>query len=160
MTSSARPRRSKRATAPPRSSPISRPDLKFFHEGQLEGRRTRLPVQLCRAPEERADGEIMHFYEGLLRLLRSPALRDGAWRLREPGPEAIVAFEWASREERLIVVVNYGEGPIRHAVRDLSGWVRLLDPDGWRAEQRAASTAVELELPGWGARVIETAAAS
>ena len=55
------------------------------------------------------------------------------------------------------MIVNYGEEPIRHALRDLPGRVRLLDPDGWRAEQRAASTAVELDLPDWGARVIETA---
>jgi hypothetical protein len=136
------------------------PGLKFFHEGQLDGRRARLPVQLCRAPEESSDAGLAGFYEGLLRLLSSPVLRGGAWRLRERGPEAIVAFEWASRKERLIVVVNYGDGPTRHAVRDLSGWVRLLDPDGWRADQRTASTTVELDLPGWGARVIEAATAS
>jgi hypothetical protein len=28
------------------------PGLKFFQDGQLEGRRIRLPIQLCRAPEE------------------------------------------------------------------------------------------------------------
>ena len=133
------------------------PGLKFFHEGQLEGRRVRLPVQLCRAPEEQADAAIASFYEGLLGRLRSPALREGIWRLLPIERDPIVAFDWTSGEERLLVIVNYGEEPTCHAVRDLSGSVRLLDPDGWRAEQRSASTAVELDLPGWGARVIETA---
>ena len=87
--------------------------------------------------------------------LRSPALREGTWRLLPIERDPIVAFDWTSGEERLLVVVNYGEEPTSHAVRDLSGSVRLLDPDGWRAEQRAGP-AFDLDLPGWGARVIET----
>jgi hypothetical protein len=135
------------------------PGLKFFHDGQLEGRRVRLPVQLCRAPEEPADAAIASFYDGLLRLLRSLAPREGTWRLRETGEDAIVAFEWMGREDRLIAIVNLSEGPARHAVPDLSRPVRLIDPDGWRAEEREAST-IDLELPGWGARLIEISPAS
>jgi hypothetical protein len=131
------------------------PGLKFFHEGQLEGRRVRLPVQLCRAPDEAVDDGIARFYRGLLEMLKSTAIRSGAWRLRDSGQNAIIAHEWAAAGRRTIAVVNYGAAPARAALQDLPrSPMRLLDPDGWRAEDRVASE-LELDLPGWGARVIE-----
>jgi glycosidase len=133
------------------------PGLKFLHEGQLEGRRVRLPVQLCRAPDEPEDAAIAWFYEGLLRLLKSPALREGSWRLRQTGQDAIVAFDWSAPEVRLIAVVNFGAAPARYALpaHELSGnKVRLLDPDGWRIEERRADE-LALDLSGWGARLVE-----
>ena len=39
------------------------PGLRLFHDGQLEGRRIHLPIQLVREPEETYDAEILHFYE-------------------------------------------------------------------------------------------------
>jgi hypothetical protein len=137
------------------------PGLKFFHEGQLDGRRTRLPVQLCRAPAEPIDAGIARFYAGLLELLKAPVLRNGSWRLRETGQEALIAFDWMGSEERLTVLVNYGGAPARYSLpADALGGpsVRVLDPDGWRAEERASGELI-LELPGWGARVIEAAPA-
>ena len=133
------------------------PGLKFFHEGQLEGRRERVPVQLCRAPHEPEDAAIARFYDGLLRLLKSPALCEGSWRLRETEQDAIIAFDWSAPEPRLIAVVNFGAAPTRYALpaHELSGHkVRLLDPDGWRIGERGADGLV-LELPAWGARVVE-----
>src|SRR5262249_19018282 len=56
------------------------PGLRFFHEGQFEGARIRIPVHLCRGPLEPADPDIAGFYEQLLRVIQeTSAFRGGAW---------------------------------------------------------------------------------
>ncbi len=45
------------------------PGLRFFHQGQLEGCQLRLPVQLCRAPQETPNSQLQSFYQRLLAAL-------------------------------------------------------------------------------------------
>ena len=91
-TSRARPRRSPRtSTGPPPSSPSSSPGLRFFHQGQREGKRVRIPVHLGRGPAEPPDAAIAEFYEDLLACLKDAAFRDG--QLAAPGVPAGVGRE-------------------------------------------------------------------
>jgi hypothetical protein len=93
------------------------PGLRFFHEGQLDGARVRVPVQLCRGPVEPINSEIAGFYQKLLLILKGTnAFREGQWsqlELQPAGPgnrtaECFVAFAWAGEEGgRYLVVVNY-----------------------------------------------------
>ena len=53
------------------------PGLRFFHQGQFEGRRMRISPHLVRAPLEPVDEALQRFYHGLLAVLRQPAFRDG-----------------------------------------------------------------------------------
>jgi|APTNR8051073442_1049403.scaffolds.fasta_scaffold10406_3 hypothetical protein len=57
------------------------PGLRFFHQGQLEGRRVHIPMHLCRAPLEPFDPTLRTFYSRLLRVLREPLARSGTWRM-------------------------------------------------------------------------------
>jgi hypothetical protein len=59
------------------------PGAKLLHDGQLDGRRTRVPVFLARRPAEAADPNARVFYTRLLAALHLPALRQGEWRLAE-----------------------------------------------------------------------------
>jgi hypothetical protein len=76
------------------------PGLKLLHEGQIEGRRVKLPVQLRRRPEERVDTGTRAFYDRLLALLREPAFGTGTFVPVVPGAagpgdatcESLVAF--------------------------------------------------------------------
>lgn len=87
------------------------PGLRLFHEGQLEGRRVRIPVQLGRRPRESPDVETVRFYETLLGLLSDPIFQEGAWSLRDVQPagpgdasnELLVALAW---DPRYLIVVN------------------------------------------------------
>ncbi len=45
------------------------PGLRFFHQGQFEGARVRLPTHLCRGPVEPRNPDITAFYARLLRVL-------------------------------------------------------------------------------------------
>jgi glycosidase len=92
------------------------PGLRFFHQGQFEGRTKRISPHLCRGPDEPIDEGLAAFYDRLLAVLRRPAVRDGRWQLLDCAPAwdgngtsgCFVAFAWqGAGEDRLLTVVNY-----------------------------------------------------
>jgi len=92
------------------------PGLRFFHQGQFEGRKKRISPHLVRAPEEPFDENVQKFYDRLLAVLRDPVVRKGDWRLLECASawegnwtwDCFVAFAWESAKGgRFIVAVNY-----------------------------------------------------
>jgi glycosidase len=93
------------------------PGLRFFHEGQLEGRRVKVSMHLGRRPEEPVDPNLQEFYRKLLAWLERPEVRDGRWQLLEvrsawevnPTWDRFLAFAWENEAgQRLLVTVNYG----------------------------------------------------
>jgi hypothetical protein len=96
------------------------PGLRFFHQGQFEGRQQRVSPHLIRAPEESPDPEIQDFYEHLLAILRKPIVRSGQWLSLVCRPawegngswDSFVAHAWTGPgNERLLIVVNYASHP-------------------------------------------------
>src|SRR5262249_8913148 len=62
------------------------PGLRFFHDGQFDGRMKRISPHLVRAPLEPVDDALRQFYDRLLAVLHETTFRDGAWRLVECVP--------------------------------------------------------------------------
>jgi len=92
------------------------PGLRFFHQGQFEGRHKRISPHLVRAPIEAVDETMMQFYESLLTILNLSVVRDGEWRLLNCKPawegnwtwDCYVAFAWQGADgARMVVAVNY-----------------------------------------------------
>lgn len=89
--------------------------LRFFHQGQLEGKKKRISPHLGRGPKEPLNERLQRFYKQLLALLRRPVLRTGSWQLLEPTPawesntthDDYICFAWEGGGERVLVVVNY-----------------------------------------------------
>jgi glycosidase len=136
------------------------PGLRFFYDGQFEGARLRVPVQLCRGPVEPADSEIAAFYARLLRAIKDTgALRHGDWSLIEPEPAwpgnwtngDFLACGWAGSDgARCVVVVNCSGHPgqcrLRLPFPELRGRrVRLVDLLGAEVYDRDGG---ELAGPG------------
>jgi alpha amylase-like protein len=90
------------------------PGLRFFFDGQLEGRRIRAPVQLGRWPDEPVDDAIRQMYTRTLQFARAPLLHDGEWRLLHltgAGDHSfndIVAYRWRLGEALAVVALNFG----------------------------------------------------
>jgi hypothetical protein len=125
------------------------PGLRFFHQGQLEGHKSRISPHLVRGPAEPVDAELRAFYERLLGVLRLSAVRDGRWQLLECVPawegnassEGVVAFAWEGPAgERLVVAVNQSPQQAQCYVRlpfaDLGG-------HSWRLQDRIGSADYE-----------------
>ena len=153
------------------------PGLRFFHQGQFEGRRMRISPHLIRGPEEEVDAALSEFYLRLLAVLKRPALRDGEWKLLPCGPawqhnltwQQYVAYSWQlGAQDRLVVAVNAGgeQGQcfVRLPFGDLDGrqW-RLEDLLGEAVYVRDGSDlqtwGLFLDEPAWKAQVFAMAPA-
>jgi hypothetical protein len=134
------------------------PGLRFFHQGQLEGARLRVPTHLCRGPAEPANPEIASFYVKLLQVLKETGVfRDGAWQQIQPLPawpgnwtsDKFIAYAWAGgKRSGHVVVVNYsgnqGQCRLPLPFPELRGkQVRLEDVMGTEAYDRDASEIVD-----------------
>lgn len=115
------------------------PGLRFFHQGQFEGRQKRISPHLARGPNEPVDEQLQQFYDRFLTILRLPIVRDGQWQLLECTAgwegnwthDCFLVFAWYnSGEDPLVVAVNYAPNQSQCHVRlpfaDLAGRKWLL----------------------------------
>jgi len=147
------------------------PGLRFFHQGQFQGRTKRISPHLSRRPDEPVDSTLEEFYARLLAVLRRPAVRDGRWQLLACEPawegnwtwDCFVAFAWQGSDgDRLVVAVNYAPNQSQCYVRlpftDLGdrSW-RLENLVGDEVYDRAGrdleTRGLYLDVPPWKAFV-------
>ncbi len=143
------------------------PGLRFFHDGQLEGRRVRTSVHLGRRVPEPVDLPVRAFYLRLLECLKRPEVRGGRWQLLDcteawPGNQTwdrYLAFWWEDAAGRLLAVVNFsptrgqchtrlpeaGLRAKRFVLKDLLG-----DAVYPRDGDDLAARGLYLDLPAWG----------
>ncbi|WP_198030859.1 alpha-amylase family glycosyl hydrolase [Cupriavidus sp. amp6] len=149
------------------------PGLRFFHQGQFEGRRARISPHLVRAPDEAVDGMLAQFYTRLLAVLRQPLLRDGNWSLLECIPawvdnktsDNFIAFGWVrASHEWIFVAVNYSPQQSQCFMRipftELAGrTIRLQDRLGPAVYDRPGddlhARGLFLDMPPWGYHVFD-----
>jgi hypothetical protein len=151
------------------------PGLRFFHEGQLDGRKVHVSMHLGRRPDEPPDRELRAFYERLLAVLSREEVHAGGWRLCECRPawaenptfDRFIAMAWERGDARLLATVNYGptpaqcwaQGPFaglrgKAVLRDLLGDARYE-----RDADELAAKGLYLDLPPWGRHAFEVTAA-
>ena len=149
------------------------PGMRFFHQGQFEGRRVHISMHLCRGPVEPTDPEVAAFYMSLLPLLRDAAFRSGEWQLLTCRPawdgnwtwDSFIAFGWTGlANERRLVVVNYSGH--QSQCYCLLPWTGLA-LHNWRLKDRMGTAIYDrqgadlsaqglyLDLPSWGYNVFD-----
>jgi hypothetical protein len=149
------------------------PGLRFFHEGQLEGRRVKVSVHLGRRPVEPVDEALALYYERLLECVSLDVVREGSWRLLSCRPawennatwQQFLTFAWeGSNGDRLLVAVNYGPAPGQCYVplpfADLAGRQFLMrdkmSPARYERDgDDLASRGLYLDMPEWRYHVFE-----
>ena len=152
------------------------PGLRFFHQGQLEGRRKRISPHLIRAPVEKTDEPLRRFYDRLLEVLRQPVVRHGEWRLLDCVPawednptwDCFLAWSWRRQiDERRLIAVNYASHRSQCYVRlpfpELAPrtirFKDLMSAACYDRNGRELSThGLYLDLAPWGFHVFEVAA--
>jgi glycosidase len=152
------------------------PGMRFFQEGQLEGKQERWNVHLRRRKDEPINADLQEFYSRLLELLRKPQLQRGAWRLGEFRPawssnptwERFIVCWWsppadAAQLPPLLVVVNYGptqgQSRIPWPAGNGNKLLHLVDQMQPIEYERESADLVRyglyLDLPAWGYHVFE-----
>jgi hypothetical protein len=142
------------------------PGAVLLHEGQLEGRKVRLPVFLGRRPSEPSDLELQMFYRQLLTVVAEEPFRNGVWSLctvegwvGNDSCRDLVAWCWQRESARCLVVVNLSatgaQGRVRLPWQDLSGrlWRMsdILADDLYEREgDEIAAEGLYVALPPWG----------
>ncbi|MFH1937226.1 MAG: alpha-amylase family glycosyl hydrolase, partial [Bacteroidota bacterium] len=148
------------------------PGLKFFHQGECQGRKVKVSPHLGRAPEEQPDVLTEAFYVQLLTLLKRPLFHTGDWQLLEPvsawngnsTSRNFIAFSWCDEDSRLLLVVNYApnQGQCRlflpfEGIAD-HNW-QLHDPVKDELYQREGAdldaNGLYVDLEGWGFHIFE-----
>ena len=148
------------------------PGLRLVHEGELEGRRKRVPMQLRRRAVEEEDERVRELYERVLAIAARPIAHEGrwtSWSCREawagnPSHDQFIVTTWERGTERLLVVVNYGAS--RAQCRVTIGWPELrgrqwaledlMSPARYeRAGDALAGEGLYLDLPEWGCHVFD-----
>jgi hypothetical protein len=106
------------------------PGIRFWHHGQFEGNRVRVPVQLRRAPEEPADLGLQVFSRKLLREIDHPVFHGGTWEMCGtsgwPDNQTHLGFlpwTWRLGEERRLVVINFTPAPAQGCISFPQGWL-------------------------------------
>jgi len=146
--------------------------LRLFHEGQLEGRKVKLPVFLARRPDEPMDAVLQDFYRRLLGALRLEALHTGEWRLcycsgwpDNASFQNLVAWSWRKDATFVLVVVNLSGAPAQGQVhlpwKDLTGrlWQltdRLTGQSFERSGNEMLGPGLYVDLQPWGAHFFTT----
>lgn len=151
------------------------PGLRFFHQGQFEGRLKRISPHLVRGPAEPVNETLQQFYGRLLSVLRQPVVRDGQWRLLECESawegnwtsDGFIASSWETPDgRRLVIAVNYagnqGQCYVRLPFPGLAGRaLRLKDLMGPARYDRQGddllSRGLYLDLQPWGYHIFEIA---
>jgi glycosidase len=147
--------------------------LRFFYDGQLEGRQVRNSIQLARRRAEGPNSELVAFYQTLLATLRGPIVREGAWSMLHPVPawqgstahEGFISFLWQlAGRPPLLFTVNYGPAKgqcyVPIPLPELrTQTVRLADRFSDARYDRSGSELVEhglyLDVPGWHYHVFD-----
>ena len=143
------------------------PGMRLVHDGQIEGRCRRLPVELGRRALEPILQGMHWFYRKLLASLSHPVFHDGEWQLLEaceaPSESttfrSIVAYSWRMGDEHRVVAANLKGTPAQcylplespgledqsWELKDLLGDVReILKGD------KLKEPGIFLKMPGYG----------
>lgn len=150
------------------------PGLRFFHQGQFEGKTLHLPMPLNAAADETPDLGLVQTYEKILAIGAQPVFHAGDWRLLDVGPdtdashEQLLAYRWRHAEEYKLIVINLAEQAAQGRIRisdelapateyrlhdELSGAAYL------REKQDLQNNGLYVRLDGHGAHIFSISAA-
>lgn len=150
------------------------PGMHFYHEGQLDGRKRRIPVQLSRAADEPADQRVRAIYAKVLRISNSSVFHEGVCTQLDPQPTGddsygnIIAYTWRGKAQNWLIIVNLSSGTSTARIflpAELLGYSQLQLRDHLN-EQNYSRGVDEIKqkglfvlLGGYGAHMFEMSAA-
>jgi glycosidase len=114
------------------------PGTVLLHNGQLTGRRIKLPVQINRQPDESVNHALAGFYHRLLSETRAAIYQSGRWQLFDIRPaytedtthENLLAYGWSGDGQFRVIVVNL-TGTWSQGIVEMNDWQRMRGK-GWR----------------------------
>ncbi|MFA6978897.1 MAG: alpha-amylase family glycosyl hydrolase [Ignavibacteriaceae bacterium] len=115
------------------------PGMRFYFDGQTDGKKIKLPVQLGREPKESNNRTVAAFYHKLFQLTKNEIFSLGSWELKDTLPgwekdrtyENLLTWNWTYNSLHCLVVVNYSnvssQGRIKIHPKDSEELIILTD---------------------------------
>jgi hypothetical protein len=148
------------------------PGARMLHEGQIEGRRIKLPVQLGRRPKENVIEELVNFYRSLTNELQQSPYHDGIFMMLaahpilsdDRGHEALISYAWELDGNLRVVIVNFCDQSVKGRIMlprtrfaGLSTWqftdvLAGTDPVLYIGDDLLTS-GIPVELPAYGRHI-------
>lgn len=144
--------------------------MRFYYDGQFEGKKIKLPVQLGREPDEPPNNEIAEFYNKLFAITREDVFKYGEWSLlsHETSWEGnnsfrnILAWQWIYNNQKRIVVVNYSNIVSTCRLKlNVVGYPELFElndllnnQEYLRSSEEVYHTGLYIELKPWQAHIL------
>jgi len=144
------------------------PGLRFFHQGQFEGKTLHLPMPLNAAADEAPDQELIGIYKKILALGAQAIFHIGEWRLLEISAdtdsthEQLIAYRWRHNEAYKLVVINLAEQSAQGRIWIADELVHaahynlrdeLCDISYLREQQDLLAHGLYVRLDGYGAHI-------
>lgn len=121
------------------------PGMHFFFDGQTDGKKIKLPIQLGREPKESKHKTVSNFYAKLFHLTNDDIFSLGTWELKE----ALQVWEkdrtncnlltwlWTYNLQHYLIVINYSPVTSRGKIKIHTEGVEdvLLLTDLWNGEE-------------------------
>jgi len=143
------------------------PGMRFFHEGQLEGKQVYIPIHLCRGPNEQTETRLGEFYLRLLQLLCNSLVQDDTWILLECTQawdgngtwRDFIIYHWTRNNgDDLLIIVNYAPHssqcqitlPATQLDEKNRRWRDLMNPEKPHLLQKELTLELFLDFPAWG----------
>lgn len=143
--------------------------MRFYYDGQFEGKKIKLPVQLGREPDEQLNPENFEFYNQLFGIVKEDVFKKGEWKLLSTETSwgenktfhNILAWQWTYDLERRLVIINYSNSistcRLKLDVRDYPELFELKDllnnQDYLRSAEEVYHTGLYIELKPWQAHI-------
>ena len=143
--------------------------MRFYFDGQFEGKKIKLPVQLGREPEEAPLNGMEDFYAKLLKITSRDPFKYGEWKLLDPVSSwgnnrtygNFFAWTWRYKEEKRLVVVNYSDALSTCRIKlDVAGYPDeftledlLNDKSYIRSAEEVFRQGLYIELKPWQAHI-------
>lgn len=148
------------------------PGMVLLHEGQLEGRQVKIPVQLGRRPDEPVVSTTKAFYHNLLQCLKADVFRRGEWKLLATRPawhdnssyRNFLSYLWKGSSGFRLVVVNYAphnsQCYLPLDLEEIQGhsieFKDLMSPATYVRDKITLNTrGMYFDMPGYGVHIFE-----
>jgi hypothetical protein len=105
--------------------------MRFYNDGQFDGKKIKLPVQLGREPDEIPIRGLADFYSKLISITSEEIFKEGKWTLANPVSSGgdnmtyqnMLAWLWTYENSKRLVVINYSDSISSCRVKfDVSGY--------------------------------------
>lgn len=109
--------------------------LRFYHDGQFEGKKIKLPVQLGREPIEKPAADVQAYYDKLFEITNDEIFTTGTWQLLEPlssfegnySHQNFLAWLWTYKSDHRLVVVNFTDVTAQCRIKlDVAGYEEII----------------------------------